>query len=255
MTMRLQQWLWTVCLMAVVFTLSACTTNDATSDTAESATPAEPPAVSEITEALRSPGDSLPILSGPATVEMQVNGGRVVIELDGENAPITAGNFVDLVQRDFYDGILFHRVVKSPEPFVVQGGDPQTKDPSIPESLWGTGGFVDPETQQPRDIPLEIKPAGAEEPVYSRTFEALRVQNPPELRHTRGAVAMARSQLPDSASSQFYIALSDLPFLDGSYAVFGYVTEGMDIVDGIEMGDVIESIGVVSGLENLQQPE
>ncbi|MEO1094575.1 MAG: peptidylprolyl isomerase [Cyanobacteria bacterium J06638_28] len=254
MTMRLQQWLWTVCLMTVVFTLSACTTNDATNDVTESSSPAEVPIVPEVTEALR-PGDGLPVLLGAATVEMQINGGRVLMTLDGENAPITAGNFVDLVQRGFYDGVLFHRVVKSPEPFVVQAGDPQTKDPSIPESLWGTGGFVDPDTQQPREIPLEIKPAGAAEPVYSRTFETLRVQEPPELQHTRGAIAMARSQLPDSASSQFYIALGELPFLDGSYAVFGYVTEGMDIVDDIEMGDVIESVTVTSGLENLQQPE
>ena len=66
---------------------------------------------------------------------------------------------------------------------------------------------------------------------------------------------MARSQLPDSASAQFYFALADLPFLDGSYAVFGYVTDGMDVVDAIEQGDIVEAATVVSGIENLRQPE
>lgn len=197
----------------------------------------------------------LPVLEGMATVEMQINGGTVVMEIDGTQAPITAGNFVDLVQRGVYDGVSFHRVVKSPEPFVVQGGDPQSKDPSVSPQMLGTGSFTDPETNEPRLIPLEIQPADAEEPVYSQTLEEAGINTPPALNHSRGAVAMARSQLPDSASSQFYIALADLPFLDGSYAVFGYVTEGMDIVDSIEQGDVVESAEVVSGIENLKQPE
>ncbi|MEM6837249.1 MAG: peptidylprolyl isomerase [Cyanobacteria bacterium P01_C01_bin.120] len=197
----------------------------------------------------------LPILTGAATVEMQINGGTVVMELEGETAPITAGNFVDLVQRGVYDGVVFHRVVKTPEPFVVQGGDPQSKDPSVPAQLLGTGSFIDPETEEPRFIPLEIQPTNADEPIYSQTFDEAGIAEPPALSHTRGALAMARSQLPDSASAQFYVALADLPFLDGSYAVFGYVTEGMDVIDGIEQGDVVESATVVSGIENLQQPE
>jgi peptidyl-prolyl cis-trans isomerase B (cyclophilin B) len=87
-----------------------------------------------------------------------------------------------------------------------------------------------------------------------QTLQQARVSDPPQLRHTRGAVAMARSQMPNSASSQFYITLTDLPFLDGSYAVFGYVTEGMEVVDAIQQGDVIESATVLTGLDNLQQP-
>ena len=197
----------------------------------------------------------LPVLTGPATVEMQINGGTVVMELDGEKAPVTAGNFVDLVQRSVYDGVSFHRVVKSPEPFVVQGGDPQSKDPSVPPQRLGTGSFTDPETNEPRYIPLEIQPAGADQPVYGQTFQEAGIAQPPALPHTRGALAMARSQLPDSASAQFYVALADLPFLDGSYAVFGYVTDGMDIISDIEQGDVVESATVVSGLDNLQPPE
>ena len=73
------------------------------------------------------------------------------------------------------------------------------------------------------------------------------------LKHHRGAVAMARSQAPDSASSQFYIALAELDFLDGDYAVFGQVLEGMDVVDGIDQGDIIESAEVIEGIENLKQ--
>jgi peptidyl-prolyl cis-trans isomerase B (cyclophilin B) len=76
---------------------------------------------------------------------------------------------------------------------------------------------------------------------------------PVALNHKRGAIAMARSQMPDSASSQFYFALSDLAFLDGDYAVFGYVTNGMQAVDGIKQGDRIDSAKVVSGLENLKK--
>jgi peptidyl-prolyl cis-trans isomerase B (cyclophilin B) len=198
---------------------------------------------------------NLPVLDGMATVEMQVNGETVVIEVDGTKAPITAGNFVDLTQRGVYDGVTFHRVVKSPEPFVVQGGDPQSKDPSVASQQLGTGSFIDPETNEPRLIPLEILPLEGDEPVYGQTFPEAEITQPPALSHSRGAVAMARSQLPDSASSQFYIALADVSFLDGSYAVFGYVTDGMDVVDSIEQGDVVESATVTSGIENLQQPE
>lgn len=190
-------------------------------------------------------------LEGKATVVMVVDGQPITIEVDGTNAPITAGNFVDLVQKGVYDGLAFHRVVREPQPFVVQGGDPQGKNPDFPVARMGTGGFID-EAGNRRYIPLEITPAGAEAPIYSKTFERAGISEPPELQHTRGAVAMARSQAPDSASSQFYFALADLPFLDGSYAVFGYVTDGMDVVDGIQQGDRIESATVTAGAENLK---
>lgn len=191
-------------------------------------------------------------LEGKATVVLQVKGAAITIELDGTNAPLTAGNFMDLVQKGVYDGLVFHRVVREPQPFVVQGGDPQSKNPSFPLSSLGTGGFVDPGTGRPRNIPLEIKPRGATEPLYSQTFPQARVTVPPVLQHTRGAVAMARSQSPDSASSQFYIALADLPFLDGSYAVFGSVTSGIEVVDQIQQGDRIDSAKITQGLENLK---
>jgi peptidyl-prolyl cis-trans isomerase B (cyclophilin B) len=136
---------------------------------------------------------------------------------------------------------------------VVQGGDPQGKDPNFPAQRLGTGGFIDPETSQERYIPLEIKPKGAEAPIYSKTLKTAGISDAPVLRHTRGAVAMARSSMPDSASSQFYIALAELQFLDGDYAVFGYVTEGMDVVDKIQQGDRIESAEVTQGIENLKK--
>ncbi|MEO1506104.1 MAG: peptidylprolyl isomerase [Cyanobacteria bacterium J06633_23] len=238
---------WAIGLVVVLFMVS-CTAG--ASDPSESvAAPAEPVAPAEL--AVTPAPEGLVQLQGMATVEFLVNGESVVVEVDGTQAPITAGNFVDLVERGVYDGTVFHRVVREPQPFVVQGGDPQSTDPSVPVQQLGTGGFIDPDTQEKRFIPLEITPDGAEQPIYSQTFESAGQTVKPALQHTHGAVAMARSQFPDSASAQFYFALADLPFLDGSYAVFGYVTEGLDVVDAIQQGDVIESAAVIEGLDNL----
>jgi peptidyl-prolyl cis-trans isomerase B (cyclophilin B) len=206
------------------------------------------------TSSLNPEFSNLPRLTGKATVVMKVNGSPITIELDGDKAPISAGNFVDLVKRGFYDGISFHRVVRQPEPFVVQGGDPNSKNPSYKGQL-GTSGFSDPATGKPRYIPLEIQPQGAKTPVYGKTLAEAGVSGGPELVHKRGAVAMARSAFPDSASSQFYFTLADVSFLDGQYAVFGYVTSGMDVVDKIKQGDRIESAEVTKGLENLKSGE
>lgn len=247
MQTKLQNWL--VCLLVItMFALVGCNSQPETS-----AAPTGSPTPSPSTPASSSPAaTTLPRLEGKATVVMTVKGAPITMELDGTSAPITAGNFVDLVNRKVYDGLVFHRVVREPQPFVVQGGDPQSKNPNVPLDRLGTGGFIDPATQQPRDIPLEITPRDAKEPIYSRTFREAGVNVPPKLRHTRGAVAMARSQAPDSASSQFYVALADLQFLDGDYAVFGYVTQGMETVDKIQQGDRIESAKVTQGLENLK---
>jgi peptidyl-prolyl cis-trans isomerase B (cyclophilin B) len=197
------------------------------------------------------PLNQLPRLNGKATVVITVKGQPITIEVDGANAPISSGNFVDLVQRGFYDGTLFHRVVPG---FVAQGGDPFSKVENPPGPV-GTGGFADPQTGKPRDIPLEIWPEGASEPVYSKTLKSAGVTQPPKLKHVRGAVAMARSMLPDSASSQFYIALDDggTANLNGDYAVFGTVTQGMDVVDSIQQGDKIDTAKVTQGSENLQK--
>ncbi|MEG4814305.1 peptidylprolyl isomerase [Microcoleus sp. K5-D4] len=182
-------------------------------------------------------------LTGKAIVVQVINGQPITIEVDGTNAPITGGNFVDLVERGIYDGVMFHRVVRQPDPFVVQGGDPRSRDTTIPASQLGTGSFIDPDTNQARFIPLEIKPQGAAQPVYNQV-----VTQTPQLRHNRGAVAMARSNALDSASSQFYFALDELPFLDGNYAVFGNVIQGFETVNAVQQGDRISTAKVVDGI-------
>jgi len=250
MQIKIQRWL-SLLLIVVGLVIGGCSAQQAASQNSSSPSAAQatstPAAPASSPEASNQASNG-PKLEGKATVVLKVKGSPITIEVNGTDAPITAGNFVDLVQRGVYNGLVFHRVVREPQPFVVQGGDPQGKDPNFPVERLGTGGFIDPQTSQERYIPLEIKPKGAATPVYSQTVSA-----PPALRHTRGAVAMARSTPPDSASSQFYIALAELPFLDGSYAVFGYVTEGMDVVDKIQQGDRIDSAEVTKGIENLKK--
>ncbi|MGC9506184.1 peptidylprolyl isomerase [Baaleninema sp.] len=233
-------------VLVSLLALSACSQSGEVASSASPSSDGSPAATAEQFA-------GLPQLKGTATVVMVVKGSPITIEVDGNDAPITAGNFVDLAERGLYDGTSFHRVVRQPEPFVVQGGDPLSKDPETPVSRLGTGSYIDPETQQPRYIPLEIKPEGADEPVYGETLAQAGVDAMPELTHRRGAVAMARSTPPNTASAQFYFALTDLDFLDGNYAVFGYVTEGMEVVDNIEQGDRIDSVTVTEGLENLQR--
>lgn len=252
--MRLNAYAWLVSgMLSIALLVSGCSLqgNSAAGDAATLNTTAQSTPLASGPSPTNG-YENLPRLEGAATVELRVKGASIVIELNGADAPVTAGNFVDLVNRGVYDGLSFHRVVREPQPFVVQGGDPQSKDPAFPESYLGTGSYLDPATSEPRYIPLEIKPQGAEEPIYGETLEASGVRTAPALRHRRGAVAMARSQDPNSASSQFYITLGDISFLDGNYAVFGYVTSGMETVDGIQQGDRIESARVTAGIENLR---
>ncbi|MGB7377748.1 MAG: peptidylprolyl isomerase [Rivularia sp. (in: cyanobacteria)] len=218
---------------------STTTSPDSTVAEANSDTTAQANLASEVKNEAVPGMNDLPRLEGKATVVMSVNGSPITIELDGDNAPISAGNFVELVQKGVYDGLTFHRVVKDPQPFVAQGGDPKGN---------GTGGYV--VNGKERTIPLEIKPEGATEPVYGET-----IKKTPVLQHKAGAIAMARSQSPNSASSQFYFALSDLAFLDGNYAVFGKVTDGMDAVNNIKQDDKIENAKVTKGAENLKNVE
>lgn len=124
--------------------------------------------------------------------------GTITVELDADAAPITVQNFLDLAGSGFYDGLTFHRIM---EGFMIQGGDPE-----------GTG-------------------MGGSDKTIKGEFSANGVENP--LSHTRGAISMARSSAMDSASSQFFIVQKDSTFLDGQYACFGYVTNGMEVVDAI----------------------
>ena len=190
-----------------------------------------------------------PCLRGTAVVELDTSRGRVLLRLDGKNAPATAGNFVDLVRRGTYNGTVFHRVVRDPVPFVVQGGDPASANPGVPASQYGTGNFIDPSSGEARLIPLEIKRRQDPEPLYGQELTTPLITKDLNLTHQRGAVAMARAQDPNSASAQFYIALEALPELDGRYAVFGQVIQGMDVVDAIRQGDKIVKARLMEGGE------
>jgi peptidylprolyl isomerase len=190
-----------------------------------------------------------PQLLGRAEVELNTTAGRMVITLDGYSAPITAGNFADLVQRGFYDGLTFDRVEKF---FLVQAGDPPGP----------ADGYVDPATGKVRTIPLEIRAKGELMPRYGQTFEQLGLWDvEPALPFSaEGTVAMARYlEDPNSASSQFFIFMAEpdltpagLNLMDGRYAVFGYVTEGTEVLRKIKLGDRILSARIISGKENLK---
>ncbi|MGJ5675487.1 MAG: peptidylprolyl isomerase [Nostochopsis sp.] len=194
---------------------------------------------------------NLPQLKGRATIEMKTTKGNITFVVDGYNAPVTAGNLVDLVQRGFYDGLPFTRAEES---YVVQTGDPAGKEV----------GFIDPETNKYRAIPLEILFEGDKEPTYGITSEqAGRYTDLPVLPFSAyGAVAMARPESDNNGgSSQFFFFLYEPELtpagrnlLDGRYTVFGYVVEGKDVLREIKAGDKIESAKVIKGAENLVEP-
>lgn len=143
-------------------------------------------------------------------VVMETTKGVIRIQILKGEAPITSANFLDLVHRGFYNGLTFHRY----EPgFVIQGGDPTGT---------GRGGFIDPQTHKVRNIPLEVKP--------NLKFDSA------------GVVGMARSNDPDSASSQFYISLGPAPWLDGKYAVFGKVIDGLSSVQQLRVDDKMTKV-------------
>ncbi|GAQ78527.1 hypothetical protein KFL_000140480 [Klebsormidium nitens] len=199
-----------------------------------------------------------PWLKGRATVEIKLkvkdnaNLSKVTMTavVDGYNAPITAGNFVDLVERRFYDGMDIQRA----DGFVVQTGDPD--GPSE--------GFVDPNTGKLRTIPLEIKVIGDKLPIYGATLEDEgRYKAQTRLPFNAfGTMAMAREEFDaDSASSQIFFLLkeseltpSQANILDGRYSVFGYIVDNEDFLADLKVGDSIESMRVVQGIENLQNP-
>lgn len=137
--------------------------------------------------------------SGTHHATIEVEGyGAIKLELDADVAPVTVANFAKLAGEGFYDGLTFHRII---EGFMVQGGDPNGN---------GTGGSDE-------KIVGEFSDNG----------------HPNSISHVRGTISMARSQAYNSASSQFFIMQADTPSLDGQYAAFGHVTEGMDVVDAM----------------------
>jgi peptidylprolyl isomerase len=195
---------------------------------------------------------NLPQLKGRATVEIKTNKGTVTAVVDGYNAPVTAGNFVDLVQRGFYDGLEFTRVE---DYYVAQVGKPSGS----------ADGFVDPSTKKYRAVPLEIMVKGDKKPTYGITLEdAGRYMEQPVLPFSAfGTLGMARpGNDPNGGSSQFFFFLFEpeltpagLNLLDGRYAVFGYVTKDKDVLDKITVGDKIISAKVIDGLDNLVEPQ
>lgn len=138
--------------------------------------------------------------AGTRKAIIKTDKGDIEVELYGDKAPLTVANFVKLAQAGYYQGVRFHRVVQNPSFWIIQGGDPQGD---------GTGG-----------------------PGYK-----IKLEISPDLKHEPGALAMARTAVPDSAGSQFYIALNEIPHLDGQYAVFGKVVKGLDVAKGIQQGD------------------
>ena len=153
-----------------------------------------------------SPATAEPVQESESTatgglhhVEIEIeNYGVVKLELDADAAPLTVANFLELAESGFYDGLTFHRIMDG---FMIQGGDPEGN---------GTGGSG-------KNVQGEFALNGWDNPIS----------------HTKGVISMARAQPYNSASSQFFICVADATFLDGQYAAFGWVTEGMEIVEQI----------------------
>ena len=175
-------------IMAMMVLAAAC------GGSTEEQTQPEEPAQTEA-PAAEPAGD--PIGIHHAEIEI-ADYGTIKLELDGDTAPVTVQNFMDLANAGFYDGLTFHRIIDG---FMIQGGDPNGD---------GTGG-------SDQNIKGEFALNGVEN----------------NISHEKGVISMARAQDPDSASSQFFITVDDASFLDGQYAAFGHVTEGQDVADKI----------------------
>ncbi len=194
---------------------------------------------------------NLPQLQGRATIDLKTSKGNITLVVDGYNAPVTAGNFVDLVQRGFYNNLAFTRAEND---YVLQIGDPPGAEV----------GFIDPKTKKYRAIPLEVMVKGDKEPMYGITMEdAGRFKEEPVLPFSSyGALAMARPESdPNGGSSQVFFFLFEPELtpagrnlLDGRYSVFGYVTAGQEVLGQLKANDKIESAKVVEGADLLVTP-
>ena len=186
-----------LCTAMAVTMLMGCGGSDkTTTETTETTATENSGETTEGTSADTEEGENI---TGKVNVQIDVQDyGIIKVELDADVAPITVNNFVKLVKEGFYDGLTFHRIISG---FMIQGGDPLGN---------GTGGSDE-------NIKGEFSNNGVENSIS----------------HVRGAISMARSMEMDSASSQFFIVHEDSTFLDGDYATFGMVTEGMEVVDAI----------------------
>jgi peptidyl-prolyl cis-trans isomerase B (cyclophilin B) len=206
-------------LFAIIFLVSGCTSASQTSQTNQTGTSDQ---TSQITETTSVPATSAAdsvvapvskiagndLLKTYSQAIFHTSEGNFTIQFYNSQAPITVNNFLSLAKSGFYSGTRFHRVVKG---FMIQGGDPLSKDLSR-QDQWGTGGS---------------------EPIADEFIS--------DLLNNRGTIAMAHTSAPNSASSQFFINTKDNAFLNGQYAVFGKVISGMDVIDKIENGEVKEN--------------
>lgn len=162
--------------------------------------------------------------NGKEIAVIKTSKGPIKVQLAGNDAPIHVANFVELAQKGFYDNLKFHRYVPG---FVIQGGDPNTRDLSQDEVVKKAsdpyGGL------------------GSGNPGYSIKEE---YSTNPNNKHLDGTLAMARSQNPNSAGSQFYLCLGDQPMLDSGYTVFGQTIDGLETIAELRVGDVIEGIDI-----------
>ena len=162
--------------------------------------------------------------TGEEIAVINTSKGAIRVQLAGADAPIHVGNFVELAQKGFYDGLKFHRYVPG---FVIQGGCPNTREATPEQVAAGrAAGFA---------------PFGTGNPGYSIKEEfTTNLHN----EHNDGTLAMARSSNPNSAGSQFYFCLGAQPMLDDGYTVFGQPLEGLDVIHSLRVGDVIESVEI-----------
>ena len=195
---KITVWLLTLAFAATM--LAGCGSKTDTTDTTE--TTEETSAANETSDGAADTADTSEdgeLLTGLHHVTIDVQDyGTISLELDADTAPISVTNFINLANEGFYDGLTFHRIISG---FMIQGGDPNGN---------GTGGS---------------------EKTIKGEFSANGVEN--DISHVRGVISMARANDPDSGSSQFFIVHEDSTSLDGQYAAFGHVTEGMDVVDAI----------------------
>ena len=212
---KITVWLLTLAFAATM--LAGCGSKTDTTDTTE--TTEETSAADETNDGAADTADTSEneeLLTGLHHVTIDVQDyGTISLELDADTAPISVTNFINLANEGFYDGLTFHRIISG---FMIQGGDPN-----------GTG-------------------TGGSEKTIKGEFSANGVEN--DISHVRGVISMARANDPDSGSSQFFIVHEDSTFLDGQYAAFGHVTDGMDVVDAIcEAVPVQDNNGTVAAAD------
>lgn len=201
-----------LCGALAVVMLAGC----GSSQTEEEQTSAETAVEDEEAVTTEETTENTETLTGKINAEIDVKDyGVIKLELDADVAPITVTNFVDLAKSGFYDGLTFHRIISG---FMIQGGDP------LGNGTGGTGNWIKGE------------------------FSNNGVEN--NISHVRGTISMARSAANDSASSQFFIVHEDSTFLDGDYAAFGTVTEGMEVVDAICEAVAVEDDNGTVAAEN-----